>query len=67
MTSDGTPWRPSGARAGPSQQAIRCVLRADREVVAFPRPSMFGCDDKQLHTVREIAETVGKEFPGLFR
>jgi nucleoside-diphosphate-sugar epimerase len=61
MTSDGTPWRPL-VHALDIAKAIRCVLRADRELVHSLVVNV-GSDDNN-YTVREIAETVGKEFPG---
>jgi nucleoside-diphosphate-sugar epimerase len=61
MTSDGTPWRPL-VHALDIAQAIRCALRADRERVHALAVNV-GIDENNL-TVREIAETVGREFSG---
>jgi nucleoside-diphosphate-sugar epimerase len=61
MTSDGTPWRPL-VHALDIAQAIRCALRADRETV-HALVLNVGSDDNN-YTIREIAETVGREFPG---
>jgi len=61
MTSDGTPWRPL-VHALDIAKAIRCVLRADRQI-AHNLVVNVGSDDNN-YTVREIAETVGNEFPG---
>ena len=61
MTSDGTPWRPL-VHALDIAKAIRCVLRADREIVHSLVVNVGS--DENNYTVREIAETVGKEFPG---
>ena len=61
MTSDGTPWRPL-VHGLDIAQAIRCALRADRETVHNLVVNV-GADENN-RTVREIAETVGREFPG---
>ena len=61
MTSDGTPWRPL-VHALDIAQAIGCALRADRETVHRLVVNV-GADDNN-RTIREIAETVGREFPG---
>ena len=61
MTSDGTPWRPL-VHALDIAQAIRCALRADRQVVHSLVVNV-GADENN-RTVREIAETVSAEFPG---
>lgn len=61
MTSDGTPWRPL-VHALDIAQAIRCVLRADRETVHALVVNV-GSDQNNC-TVREIAEAVACEFSG---
>ncbi len=61
MTSDGTPWRPL-VHALDIAQAIRCALRADRQVVHSLVVNVGS--DENNRTVREIAETVSAEFPG---
>lgn len=61
MTSDGTPWRPL-VHALDIAQAIRLVLAAPRETV-HAQVLNVGADHNN-YTVREIAETVGAEFPG---
>ncbi|MCT7660155.1 NAD-dependent epimerase/dehydratase family protein [Mycobacterium deserti] len=61
MTSDGTPVRPL-VHALDIAQAIRCALRADRERVHALVVNVGS--DQANYTVREIAETVAREFPG---
>lgn len=61
MTSDGTPWRPL-VHALDIGQAIRAVLDAPREAV-HAQVLNVGSNDNN-YTVRQIAETVGAEFPG---
>lgn len=61
MTSDGTPWRPL-VHGLDIAKAIRAVLDADRETV-HAQVLNVGADANN-YTVREIAETVGAEFPG---
>jgi nucleoside-diphosphate-sugar epimerase len=61
MTSDGTPWRPL-VHVLDIGRAIRCALRADRQTVHALVVNVGS--DENNRTVREIAETVGAEFPG---
>ncbi len=61
MTSDGTPWRPL-VHGLDIAKAIRAVLDADRASV-HAQVLNVGADSNN-YTVREIAETVGAEFPG---
>lgn len=61
MTSDGTPWRPL-VHGLDIAKAIRAVLDAPRESV-HNQVLNVGADSNN-YTVREIAETVGAEFPG---
>ena len=61
MTSDGTPWRPL-VHGLDIAKAIRAVLDADRDTV-HAQVLNVGADANN-YTVREIAETVGAEFPG---
>ncbi len=61
MTSDGTPWRPL-VHGLDIAKAIRAVLDAPRESV-HAQVLNVGADANN-YTVREIAETVGAEFPG---
>ncbi|MBM7330408.1 SDR family oxidoreductase, partial [Agrobacterium sp. S2] len=61
MTSDGTPWRPL-VHGLDIAKAIRAVLDAPRESV-HGQVLNVGADANN-YTVREIAETVGAEFPG---
>jgi nucleoside-diphosphate-sugar epimerase len=61
MTSDGTPWRPM-VHALDIAQAIRCTLRADRQQVHALVVNV-GSDENNC-TIRDIAETVGREFSG---
>lgn len=61
MTSDGTPWRPL-VHGLDIAKAIRAVLDADRGTV-HAQVLNVGADSNN-YTVREIAETVGAEFPG---
>jgi nucleoside-diphosphate-sugar epimerase len=61
MTSDGTPWRPL-VHGLDIAKAIRAVLDAPRETV-HNQVLNVGADSNN-YTVREIAETVGAEFPG---
>jgi nucleoside-diphosphate-sugar epimerase len=61
MTSDGTPWRPL-VHALDIAQAIRCALRADRQIVHALVVNV-GSDDNNRR-VRDIAQTVSDEFPG---
>lgn len=60
MTSDGTPWRPM-VHALDIARAISCTLRADRESV-HTLVLNVGADENNC-TIRDIAETVGSEFP----
>jgi nucleoside-diphosphate-sugar epimerase len=61
MTSDGTPWRPI-VHALDICQAIIAVLEAPAEAVAN---EIFNVGDTgHNYRVREIAEIVGKVFPG---
>jgi nucleoside-diphosphate-sugar epimerase len=61
MTSDGTPLRPL-VHALDIAQAIRCALDADRERVHALVVNVGS--DAGNYSVREIAETVAREFPG---
>lgn len=61
MTSDGTPWRPL-VHGLDIAKAIRAVLDADRAAI-HNQVLNVGADSNN-YTVREIAETVGAEFPG---
>lgn len=61
MTSDGTPLRPL-VHALDIAQAIRCALRADREQVHALVVNVGS--DENNYSVREIAETAAREFPG---
>ena len=61
MTSDGTPLRPL-VHALDIAQAIQCVLRADREQVHALVVNVGS--DENNYSVRDIAETVAREFPG---
>ncbi|MCG7287472.1 SDR family oxidoreductase [Cellulomonas sp. ACRRI] len=61
MTSDGTPWRPL-VHGLDIAKAIRAVLDAPRQDV-HAQVLNVGADANN-YTVREIAETVGAEFPG---
>ncbi|NTW42578.1 MAG: SDR family oxidoreductase [Cellulomonadaceae bacterium] len=61
MTSDGTPWRPL-VHGLDIAAAIRCALDAPREAV-HARVLNVGSNANN-YTVRQIAETVGAEFPG---
>ena len=61
MTSDGTPWRPL-VHGLDIAKAIRAVLDAPRQDV-HAQVLNVGADSNN-YTVREIAETVGAEFPG---
>lgn len=61
MTSDGTPWRPL-VHGLDIAQAIRLVLAAPRESVHAAVLNVGS--DANNYTVRQIAETVGAEFPG---
>ncbi|WP_029113857.1 NAD(P)-dependent oxidoreductase [Mycobacterium sp. URHB0044] len=61
MTSDGTPLRPL-VHALDIAQAIQCALRADRERVHALVVNVGS--DENNYSVREIAETVAREFPG---
>ncbi len=61
MTSDGTPLRPL-VHALDIAQAIQCALHADRERVHALVVNV-GADENN-YSVREIAETVAREFPG---
>src|SRR4051812_35217171 len=61
MNSDGTPWRPL-VHGLDIAKAIRCALEAPREAV---HDETFNVgSNEQNYQVREIAETVGREFPG---
>jgi nucleoside-diphosphate-sugar epimerase len=61
MTSDGTPWRPL-VHALDIGQAIAVALEAPRELV---HDEVFNVgSNEQNYRVREIAETVGRVFPG---
>jgi nucleoside-diphosphate-sugar epimerase len=61
MTSDGSPWRPM-VHALDIAKAIRMVLAAPADQV-HAEVYNVGSNDNN-YTVREIAETVGREFPG---
>ncbi|GIG24537.1 NAD-dependent epimerase/dehydratase family protein [Cellulomonas denverensis] len=61
MTSDGTPWRPL-VHGLDIAKAIRAVLAAPRESVHAQVLNVGS--DANNYTVRQIAETVGAEFPG---
>ncbi len=61
MTSDGSPWRPM-VHALDIAKAIRRVLAAPTEQV-HGQVYNVGSNDNN-YTVRQIAETVGAEFPG---
>ena len=61
MTSDGTPLRPL-VHALDIAQAIQCALRADRERVHALVVNVGS--DENNYSVRDIAETVAREFPG---
>ncbi len=61
MTSDGSPWRPM-VHALDIAKAIRMVLAAPIEQV-HGEVYNVGSNDNN-YTVRQIAETVGAEFPG---
>lgn len=61
MTSDGTPWRPL-VHGLDIAKAIRMVLAAPRADV-HAQVLNVGSEDNN-YTVRQIAETVGGEFPG---
>lgn len=61
MNSDGTPWRPL-VHALDIAKSIYCALEAPREVV-HNQVFNVGSND-QNYQVRDIAETVGREFPG---
>ena len=61
MTSDGTPWRPL-VHGLDIAKAIQMVVEAPRERV-HNQVLNVGTDENN-YTVREIAETVGAEFPG---
>lgn len=61
MTSDGSPWRPM-VHALDIAKAIRMVLTAPVDQV-HAEVYNVGSNDNN-YTVREIAETVGQEFPG---
>lgn len=61
MTSDGSPWRPM-VHALDIAKAIRLTLEAP---VATIHDQVFNVgSNANNYTVREIAETVGREFPG---
>ena len=61
MLSDGTPWRPL-VHGLDIAKAIRCVLNAPEDLV---RGETFNVgSNEQNYQVREIAEVVGKVFPG---
>lgn len=61
MTSDGTPWRPM-VHALDIAKAIRLALAAPLDVVHAQAFNVGSFDNN--YTVRQIAETVAKEFPG---
>jgi nucleoside-diphosphate-sugar epimerase len=61
MNSDGTPWRPL-VHGLDIAKSIRCALEAPREVVHNETFNVGS--NEQNYQVREIAETVGGEFPG---
>ena len=61
MTSDGSPWRPL-VHALDIGKAIRCALRAPRDVV-HGQVFNVGSND-QNYQVRDIAERVAAAFPG---
>jgi nucleoside-diphosphate-sugar epimerase len=61
MVSDGTPWRPL-VHGLDIAKAIRCTLEAPRERV---HNQVFNVGDTDHnYTVKEIAQIVGKVFPG---
>ena len=61
MTSDGTPWRPL-VHGLDIAQSIICAVEAPREAV---HNQVFNVGATEHNwTVREIAETVGRVFPG---
>lgn len=61
MISDGMPWRPL-VHIKDISKAVRCVLKAPDEAV---HNEVFNVGDtKENFRVREIAEIVGKAFPG---
>ena len=61
MTSDGTPWRPL-VHVADICEAITCAVEAPREAV---HKEIFNVGhDNDNYRVREIAEIVGKVFPG---
>ncbi len=61
MNSDGTPWRPL-VHGLDIAKSIYCALEAPREVVHNETFNVGS--NEQNYQVREIAETVGSEFPG---
>jgi nucleoside-diphosphate-sugar epimerase len=61
MTSDGTPWRPL-VHGLDIAQSITCALEAPREVVHNETFNVGS--NEQNYQIREVAETVGAEFPG---
>ena len=61
MTSDGTPWRPL-VHVEDICQAMALALEAPRERIHNEILNVG--DDAQNYRVREIAEIVGKAFPG---
>jgi len=61
MNSDGTPWRPL-VHGLDIAKSIYCALEAPREAVHNQTFNVGS--NEQNYQVREIAETVGAEFPG---
>ena len=61
MNSDGTPWRPL-VHGLDIAKSIYCALEAPREVIHNETFNVGS--NEQNYQVREIAETVGSEFPG---
>ncbi len=61
MSSDGTPWRPL-VHALDITKSIYCALEAPRE--AIHNQTFNVGSNEQNYQVRQIAETVGAEFPG---
>ncbi len=61
MNSDGTPWRPL-VHGLDIAKSIWCALEAPRD--AIHNETFNVGSNEQNYQVREIAETVGREFPG---
>lgn len=61
MTSDGTPWRPL-VHVADISHAILHALAAPREAVVGQAFNVGS--DEQNYRIREVAELVGKAFPG---